>query len=757
LNFRKKTTVKANDLAPAPPKVKRTRRIVNYWLGNWSEWLGVFLLFLTLGTAFYCVQQAHWINPQPSLLLVLFLSFVLSYVLVKSRLPLDVTVPLGIVGGVIVTLWQSTSVLPSSGASSIIQRITDSVSSLWQTIIGSTPSEGSIYFVLFLVIFAWVLGYVLTWRFLRRQNVWPAVFLGLITVLVNLDYLSSSAYGYFFFYVFAAILLVSYRSYVKQQLSFKRFNARYPLRAVLWSVALVLGLSAILVGGSWVAPEIRANQLQTLTDAKVQVGKTLDDMRINFFAPIKAKGAIIKSVDQGSLSFFSPPNLSAEVQFNVVASQAPSYWRVRRYDIYNIWGWTASPSSDSVVESGAAQKAGSTPAAHNQLTYTVVDKLKTDVVLTAGKLTQANVSVITHTFNNGSQTAADDETSSVTTPRLYKPDESYTVSVNVDSPTPAQLTAAGQQYPQSITSQYLQLPSEVPQSVRRIAQNTVRRAQTPYDKVIAIKNYLAQLNYDVNGSSPPAGVDEVDNFLNVQKSGNCTNFATAAVVLLRSAGIPARLSTGYIPHTWDKTSGTFIVEARDYHAWPEVYFPGYGWVEFEVTPNSTPTIVVADTSTTSTNTSSDPGIYNYVVGENPTDPGTPATSPDSAPVAESHLSLFISLSMIIIALLALGIFVRRWLRTFERPDYASEIYARVYFLASLARLTPGPQNTPMEFGDSLSKAFPRKKEAIAEVTGAYVKSRFSPDKKIDIKEKEKLDRAWRSLSLTILKRGFFRF
>ena len=88
----------------------------------------------------------------------------------------------------------------------------------------------------------------------------------------------------------------------------------------------------------------------------------------------------------------------------------------------------------------------------------------------------------------------------------------------------------------------------------------------------------------------------MEDFLLVQKSGNCTNFATAAVVLLRSAGVPARFCTGYIPHYVDKTANTFVVLAKDYHAWPEVYFPGYGWIEFEVTPGLATTDIAENTT-----------------------------------------------------------------------------------------------------------------------------------------------------------------
>ena len=50
-------------------------------------------------------------------------------------------------------------------------------------------------------------------------------------------------------------------------------------------------------------------------------------------------------------------------------------------------------------------------------------------------------------------------------------------------------------------------------------------------------------------------------------------------------GIPARMAAGYAPGTYDSNTGSYIVRESSAHTWPEVYFPGYGWIEFEPTPS----------------------------------------------------------------------------------------------------------------------------------------------------------------------------
>jgi hypothetical protein len=56
------------------------------------------------------------------------------------------------------------------------------------------------------------------------------------------------------------------------------------------------------------------------------------------------------------------------------------------------------------------------------------------------------------------------------------------------------------------------------------------------------------------------------------------------VVLLRSLGVPARLSAGYGSGDYNAITGFYEVRANDAHAWVEVYFPDYGWVPFDPTP-----------------------------------------------------------------------------------------------------------------------------------------------------------------------------
>ncbi len=86
---------------------------------------------------------------------------------------------------------------------------------------------------------------------------------------------------------------------------------------------------------------------------------------------------------------------------------------------------------------------------------------------------------------------------------------------------------------------------------------------------------------------PRLGLDSVDDLLFNTRLGFCGHFASAYVTLMRAAGIPARVVTGYLGGEWNAIGGYFLIRQSDAHAWAEVWLDGQGWVRID------PTAVVA--------------------------------------------------------------------------------------------------------------------------------------------------------------------
>ncbi|MGM9680930.1 MAG: transglutaminase domain-containing protein [Eubacteriales bacterium] len=119
------------------------------------------------------------------------------------------------------------------------------------------------------------------------------------------------------------------------------------------------------------------------------------------------------------------------------------------------------------------------------------------------------------------------------------------------------------------------------------------QADNDYDRVMAVIDYMI-LNYSYSLTpEKPSGTYEsdLDSFLLETKEGYCVQFATAATLLLRSLGMPARYVQGYIAADSVKTTDddgnviyTSTVRDSNAHAWVEVWIDGMGWRTFEVTP-----------------------------------------------------------------------------------------------------------------------------------------------------------------------------
>ncbi len=168
---------------------------------------------------------------------------------------------------------------------------------------------------------------------------------------------------------------------------------------------------------------------------------------------------------------------------------------------------------------------------------------------------------------------------------------SYVVTSKLVEPTPYELDGAPDPSsaayrsgsPSSLYGRYTQLPGTLPLSVSQLARQLTASAPDEYRKMLAIQRYLHTFSYTQNVAVPP-GQDPLTYFLEKSKRGFCQQFAGAMAVMARTLGYPSRVAVGYLPGEEIGRSNTWIVTTRDAHAWPEILFPGYGWIAFEPTP-----------------------------------------------------------------------------------------------------------------------------------------------------------------------------
>ncbi|MGB8065242.1 MAG: DUF3488 and transglutaminase-like domain-containing protein [Candidatus Sulfotelmatobacter sp.] len=160
----------------------------------------------------------------------------------------------------------------------------------------------------------------------------------------------------------------------------------------------------------------------------------------------------------------------------------------------------------------------------------------------------------------------------------------YEAISDIATPSPVELRTAGRGYPALILNTYLSLPVLDPR-IHQLAVQVTKSADNDYDKAARIELYL-KTRYGYTLVLPrTAEADPVANFLFVRKQGHCEYFASSMAVMLRTLGIPARVVNGFRSDEFNDLTGSYVVRAKDAHAWVETYFPGYGWQTFDPTPS----------------------------------------------------------------------------------------------------------------------------------------------------------------------------
>ncbi|WP_191967869.1 transglutaminase domain-containing protein [Rhizosphaericola mali] len=129
--------------------------------------------------------------------------------------------------------------------------------------------------------------------------------------------------------------------------------------------------------------------------------------------------------------------------------------------------------------------------------------------------------------------------------------------------------------------------------IRQLASEIAGNDSTTMDKMLSIRDYFLQKDaagknlfaYSDNPGVPGIpSASKLTYFLFQNRKGYCAYFAGATLFLLRSLGVPSRIAAGFL--TVDRSSknpGWYWFYEDQAHAWVQVYFPGYGWMDFDTT------------------------------------------------------------------------------------------------------------------------------------------------------------------------------
>lgn len=650
---------------------------------------------------------------------------------------------------------------PASQVTQLAQRFANW---LRVVVLGGTAND-NVLFLLALACVAWFVGYTCAYSICHDGSPWWSILLTGSALLVNLAYLGRPTI-HLSVYLVCALLLVVHLNVAAQERLWRRGGLVYPRRGAAGILAVGVGLSLLLYIGAFVLPSHDATQ------ALIERARTLGDTRGGPLAELRAElgrlfaGVPGQSRDAAS-GFASTMTLKGEfhlgpdVVADVVAPRG-RYWRAVAYERYTGRGWDATVDPRTEIYSANDPRP---PIYERRETLTqrvTVRAPRSDALLAAGQPVELGVTVsLEHSAIDGVDPVAADLASAMRSPRARIPGLSYSVTSAIPVVDVATLRQAGTSYPPAIVQHFGQVP-DVPERVKTLARRLAPASLSPYDRASAIEGYLRRLRYDLKVSEPPTNRDGVDYFLFDSQVGYCDYFATAMVVLLRSAGVPARVVSGYAVGERDGVGDRWVIRDANAHSWVEAYFPRYGWIEFEPSPNRpAPQRAAPGPLPDPPPASPTPGALAsptvVPATAQPTLVAPTATPMPAPPIAPALGSLpLVPIAMGLAALGALALAGRQaWRWGIADLPAAEAGYARMARLAWLTGLGAAPEQTPGEFATALAAAIPEARPAVDRLTAAFVERRWARPEPTSAAEPTSadLEPAWRAVRRSLLRRA----
>lgn len=334
----------------------------------------------------------------------------------------------------------------------------------------------------------------------------------------------------------------------------------------------------------------------------------------------------------------------------------------------------------------------------------------------------------------------------------------YQTTISTSTALGPALREAGNAYPAWVTQRYLQLPASTSERTRQLAKD-LENGQNPYDAALAIQGWLRDnITYNENIDYPPTDQNLVDYVLFQNRQGYCVYYSAAMVMMLRSLGIPARQAVGYFSGEYDDAQGGYLYRESNAHAWPEAYFPGYGWIRFE--PTSARAVPDREPAPAPDAASTDGAVLNSggggsgpggVLPEDPAERGlTDGRSGGAVAAAES--SRFWEVARIVVPVVAIiaALLSAFWLFGLRGLSSSGQFYARMTRSGRLAGVRPPPGATPYEWAREVGARVPDARRSLDQITDLYVRERYA-GKSPTVQELRLIQRAWLSLRGALVK------
>jgi len=464
---------------------------------------------------------------------------------------------------------------------------------VYQAFTGGTGQDALIFLVL-LSALAWILAYNAAWNTYRHTRPWVAALpFGIVSVIITHYYTGSAPLiRYLGSYLVLALLYVGQAYVMKRERIWRKERVAFDpkLNGGVLRSSFVLALAVIIVALALPSTSSPSSSVSDVWQRVNTPWKIIEEEWQRLFSSVHAQRVEVLDPFSSTLSLGGSSSLEETPVMDIRAPDITRYyWRTSIFATYDGRRWALPTGSVVPLAAGALADANVDTPSRRTITQTVTNYLPGRQMLVGASQpaafdrearalvrTSERSPLEVYRVSSGLPLAAGDQ---------------YRVASRISQADAPTLRQTSTDYPDWIRQTYLQLPDSLPQRVRDLAAGLTAPVDSPYDKAKLLEQYLRDtITYDLTPPGLPGGRDYVDFLLFDSQRGYCNGYASAMVVMARSVGIPARLASGYAEGEYDPERGVFRVRENNAHSWPEIYFPGHGWVEFEPTVSEDPLV-----------------------------------------------------------------------------------------------------------------------------------------------------------------------
>lgn len=728
-------------------------------------WLTLFLLLALILTAAITINQADLTPGTFVLPVAAATAVIVGLLLAKSKFSANTAHLFALIYGFFIIGYFVGSTLPE--ALTWHERIVNLGARqgdwLVKAVTGGTSRDGLIFVLQTTAVF-WLLGYTAAWYTFRKPRIWRVVLpTGLVLLSVVYYYYGPKPLFYYMaIYIVLALLFIARTHLVDQERIWQRASVRYERGIGLNFMRAGLIMALLLLSAAYVMPTFAAN---------TQVSDVLSDTRgpwrdfqenwTRLFAALRVYGTTTTDPYQSTMALGGPRTVSNDLVMDVYVPRAlPNlYWRALPMDTYEDGSWSTKDMETTLHFPDDGFLTVESTSAREVITQTVVNYIPNSSFLYAAPevVGSSRQMFVDSTVDD----AGDPLASTVRSRFVLTLGDKYDVASQISNANVESLQAASTNYPNWVTDTYLQIPNDLTPETLALASQLTANFDNPYDQATAVQNYLREtITYNDQIEAPPPDVEPIHYTLFESQEAYCTYYASAMAMMLRSQGVPTRIVNGYAQGQFDEETNSYRVRASNAHTWVEVYFPNYGWIQFEPT-SSIPVVVreqrfINEPEPAAEEDPLDLAALEALRGEDDESRfgDAPEITGDTTINSTSWIQRLFSWQTAVALLILITALLLMWaLNEFNKrvEGDVSRSYSRLETWAGWVGLKFQPAKTPYERADLILTEIPEGGTQVRNLTRQYVLSQFSPSHKNE--DNFKPQDEWRTLRPLFLRKS----